>query len=101
MQTTFLSYSERGCPGPANLYAPFGWADLQILPPDWGVENRRTRTAPPQLGRPIRQALAAPNFSEERFDEVVRALKKSRDFLLMDGPADETSLDPVWTLRGF
>jgi hypothetical protein len=32
------------CPGPANSYAPFGWADLPITPPDWVAENRWTRT---------------------------------------------------------
>jgi hypothetical protein len=32
------------CPGPANLYAPFGWTDLPIPPADWAAENRWTRT---------------------------------------------------------
>ena len=32
------------CPGPANLYAPFGWADLPIPPPERVAKNRWTRT---------------------------------------------------------
>ena len=32
------------CPGPANLYAPFGWADLPIPPPERVVKNRWTKT---------------------------------------------------------
>jgi len=32
------------CPGPASLYAPFGWADLPIPPPERVVKNRWTRT---------------------------------------------------------
>ena len=31
------------CPGPASLYAPFGWADLPIPPPERVVKNRWTR----------------------------------------------------------
>jgi hypothetical protein len=27
------------CPGPANLYAPFGWADLPIPPPRKGYKE--------------------------------------------------------------
>ena len=32
------------CPGPANSYTPFGWADLPIPLPDWAAENRWSRT---------------------------------------------------------
>jgi hypothetical protein len=34
------------CPGPANSYAPFGWADLPIPPPERVVKNRWARTPP-------------------------------------------------------
>ena len=34
------------CPGPANLYAPFGWADLPVPPPERVVKNRWTKTPP-------------------------------------------------------
>jgi hypothetical protein len=36
--------TQAGCPGPASLYTPFGWADLPLPPPDWVVKNRWTRT---------------------------------------------------------
>ena len=38
------------CPGPANLYAPFGWADLPIPPPERVVKNRWTKTAGAKIG---------------------------------------------------
>jgi hypothetical protein len=46
------------CPGPANLDAPFGWADLLIQPPDWGVKNRWTKTG--RYDTPARWPLGRP-----------------------------------------
>jgi hypothetical protein len=43
------------CPRPASLYAPFGWADVLIQPPDWGVKSRWTRT---RIGKAYKRRLA-------------------------------------------
>jgi len=52
------------CPSPASLYAPIGWIDLPMLPPDWVVKIRWTRTALIE-NAPSNQVLAptSPNSS--------------------------------------